>query len=160
MAGNFKGLNRRAAADKVLRNKAFSMAKSPKYDAYQRGLVSMVYKFFDKKYSRGTVKNENVFNKGLAAELHKPVTKKIKKIKTQPPFLDNIWDADLADIQLISKFDNGFRFLLSVINIQSNIHGLFLYKIEKELQLLMFFKKFEINQNANQTKYVNFTIDQ
>ena len=117
MAGNFKGLNRRAAADKVLRNKAFSMAKSPKYDAYQRGLVSMVYIFFDKKYSRGTVKNENVFNKGLAAELHKPVTKKIKKIKTQPPFLDNIWDADLADIQLISKFDNGFRFLLSVINI-------------------------------------------
>ena len=46
---DFKDLNRRAAAHKVLRDKASNIAKDPKYDGYQRGLASMVYKFFDKK---------------------------------------------------------------------------------------------------------------
>ena len=47
--GNFKDLTRRTASDKVLRDKAFNIAKNPKYDKYQRGLASMVYKFIDKK---------------------------------------------------------------------------------------------------------------
>ena len=47
--GDFKNLNRRTIADKFLRDEAFNIAKNPKYDEYQRGLVSMVYKFFDKK---------------------------------------------------------------------------------------------------------------
>ena len=51
--GDFKGLARRTASDKVLRDKAFDIAKIPKYDGYQRGLVSMVYKLFDKK-SKGS----------------------------------------------------------------------------------------------------------
>ena len=45
---DFKDLNRRTFADKVLHDKAFNIAKDPKYDGYQRGLASMVYKFFDK----------------------------------------------------------------------------------------------------------------
>ena len=56
--GDFKNLNRTTAADKVLRDKAFNIAKFPKYDGYQRGLASMVYKFFDIKVSGGAVKNE------------------------------------------------------------------------------------------------------
>ena len=48
--GNFKDLNRRTAADKLLRNKAFNIAKNPKYDGYQRGLASMIHNFFDKKF--------------------------------------------------------------------------------------------------------------
>ena len=47
--GYFKDLNRRTVADKVLRDKAFNIAKNPKYDVYHCGLTSMVYKFFDKK---------------------------------------------------------------------------------------------------------------
>ena len=47
--GGFKNLNRRKFADKVLRDKAFNIAKDPKYDGYQRGIASMVYKFFAKK---------------------------------------------------------------------------------------------------------------
>ena len=47
--GNFKDLNRRTIADKVSRDKALNTAKNPKYDGYIRGLISMVYKFFDKK---------------------------------------------------------------------------------------------------------------
>ena len=46
--GGFKNLNRSTAANKVLDNKAFNISKNPKYDGYQRGLTSVVYKFFDK----------------------------------------------------------------------------------------------------------------
>ena len=54
--GDFRDLNRKTTADKVLRDKAFNIAKNPKYDRYQRGLASMVYEFFNKKTSGGTVK--------------------------------------------------------------------------------------------------------
>ena len=47
--GDFKDLARRTASDKSLRDKAFSIAKNPKYNGYQHGLASMVYNFFDKK---------------------------------------------------------------------------------------------------------------
>ena len=47
--GDFKDLARRTASDKVLRDKAFNIAKNPNYDAYQRRLAPMVYKFFDNK---------------------------------------------------------------------------------------------------------------
>ena len=50
--GDFKDLNRRTAADEVLRDQAFNIAKNPKYDEYQRELASMVYKLFDKKNFR------------------------------------------------------------------------------------------------------------
>ena len=43
--GDFKDLNTRTAAEKVLRDKAFNIAKNPKYDGYQHGLASMLYKF-------------------------------------------------------------------------------------------------------------------
>ena len=49
--GDFKDLTRRTASDKILRDKAFNNAKTPKFDGYQRGLASMVYKF-DKKNFR------------------------------------------------------------------------------------------------------------
>ena len=48
-----KDLRKRTVADKVLKDKAFNIAKDPKYDGYQRGLASMVYKFFDKKSKGG-----------------------------------------------------------------------------------------------------------
>ena len=47
--GDFKDLKRRTAANSVLRDKAFNIAKNPKYDGYQRGFSSIIYKFFDKK---------------------------------------------------------------------------------------------------------------
>ena len=49
--GYFKDLPRRTASDKVLPDEAFNIPKNPKYDRYQRGIASMVYKFFDKKFS-------------------------------------------------------------------------------------------------------------
>ena len=47
--GDFKDLTRRTVFDKILRDKAFNIAKNPKYDGNQRSLASMVYKFFDKR---------------------------------------------------------------------------------------------------------------
>ena len=47
--GDSKDLIRRTAPDKILHDKAFNITKNSKYDGYQRGLVSMVYNFFDKK---------------------------------------------------------------------------------------------------------------
>ena len=54
--GDFKDLNRRTAADKVLHYKAFNIAKNPKYDEYQHVLASMTYNFFDKKLQVGLLK--------------------------------------------------------------------------------------------------------
>ena len=79
--GDFKDLNRRTFADKVLRDKAFNIVKDPKYDGYQRGLASMVYKYFDKKTSGSGIKNENISNKELAEELHKPIIEDLMKEK-------------------------------------------------------------------------------
>ena len=79
--GDFKDLARRTASDKILKDKAFNIAKSPKYDVYQRGLASMVYKFFGKKSSGSEVAANNVIKQNiqLADELHKPVIRKFKK---------------------------------------------------------------------------------
>ena len=72
--GDFKDLKRRTFSEKVLRDKAFNIAKNPKYDGYQRGLVSMVYKFFDKKSKgSGVANNETKQNLQSAKELHKPI---------------------------------------------------------------------------------------
>ena len=74
--GDLKDLARRTASDKVLRDKAFNIAKNPKYDGYQRGLASMVYKFFDKKSKGSGVNIPLEFNEQLAEELHKPIIRK------------------------------------------------------------------------------------
>ena len=114
--GDFKDLAKRTAADKVLRDKAFKIASDQKYDGYQRGLGSMVYKFFHKK-SQGSGAANNNENIQLVDELHKPIIRKFKKKKSVfSSFRDNIWGADLPDMQLLSKFNKGFRLLLCVID--------------------------------------------
>ena len=110
-----KDLTKRTVADKILKNRAFNIAKDKKYDGYQRGLASMVYKFFDSKVSgSGAPQNEQ-----LANELHKPNIRKFEKRRVYSTFKDNIWSADLADMQSLSKYNKGIRFLLCVIDIFS-----------------------------------------
>ena len=111
-----KDLTKRTVADKILRNRAFNVAKYKKYDGYQGGLASMVYKFFDKKSKGRGAKHVNTKltpqNQQLAEELHKPVIGKFEKRKVHAAFKDNIWGAGLADMQLLSKYNKGIRFLL------------------------------------------------
>ena len=83
----------KTASDKILRDNAFNIAKNPRYDEYQRGLASMVYKFFDKKSAGGGIvidndnnnnnnnnsnnnNNNNNDTEQLAEELHKPIIRK------------------------------------------------------------------------------------
>ena len=79
----------------------------------------MVYKFFDKKSAGSGVNMKAMSDEQLAEELHKPIIKKFKKITVYSRFKDNIWVADFAEMQLISKFNKGFTFLLCVIDIFS-----------------------------------------
>ena len=82
--GDFKELARRIASDKVLRDKAFKIAKNPKYDGYQRGLASLVDNVFDKKSggngANANTNNEIKQNHQLTEELHKPIIRNFKKI--------------------------------------------------------------------------------
>ena len=87
--GDFKDLPKRTTSDKVLRDKAFIIASDQKYDGYQRGLASMVYKFFDKKSSGSGLANNNE-NIQLANELHKPIIKKSNKRQVYSSFKVNI----------------------------------------------------------------------
>ena len=118
-----KDLTKRTVADKILRNRAFNIAKDQKYDRYQRGLASMVYKIFDKESKRSGAKHVNSKlvpqNQQLAKGLHKPIIRKFEKRKVRAAFKDNIWGAHLADMQLLGKYNKGIRFLLCVINIFS-----------------------------------------
>ena len=66
--GDFKDLTGRTASDKIFHDKAFNTAKNLKYDVYQRGLASRVYKFFDKKTSGSGIRNENISNQRLFAQ--------------------------------------------------------------------------------------------
>ena len=125
-----KDLTKTTVADKILKNKAFDITKDPKYDGYQRGLASIVYKFFDSKVASPDKKsvgsgakhvNTKLIpqNEQLAEELHKPIIRKFKKRKVYSAFKDNIWGVDLEDMQLLSKYNKGIRFLLCVIDIFS-----------------------------------------
>ena len=85
-----KDLTKRTVADKILKNKAFDIAKDPKYDGYQRGLASMVYKFFDIK-SEGSGVKLIPKNEKLANEIHKPIIRKFEKRRVYSTFKDNLW---------------------------------------------------------------------
>ena len=115
--GKSKDLVKRTQSDKVLRDKVFKIAIDPKYDGYQRGLASMVYKFFDKKSKGSGITNE--FNYQLANKFHKAIIQKFKNRKVYSFFKDNIWVVDLAYMQSLRKFTKGFKYLLCTIDLFS-----------------------------------------
>ena len=132
-------MTNRARADKVLKDRAFEIVSDPKYDGYQRGLASMVYKFFDKKSSGSGVSNVN--NVKLADELHKSVIKKFTKRKVYSLFKDNIWGVDLADMQLLSRQNKGIKYLLCVIDLFSKYAFVVPLKDRKGASVVRGFKK-------------------
>ena len=78
-------------SDKVLRDKAFNIAKNPKYDGYQRGLASMVYRFFDKKSAGSGIHVKVKPSEQLAEESHKSIIRKFKKGTVYSGSKVNIW---------------------------------------------------------------------
>ena len=75
----------------------------------------MVYRFSDKKSSGSGIVNEPSYQ--LANEFHKPIIRKFKKRKVNSSFRDNIWGVDLADMQSLSKYNKGIKYLLCVIDL-------------------------------------------
>ena len=159
-----KNLTKRTIADKILRDKAFNIAKHTKYDRYQRRLASMVYKFFDSKVALPGKKSEGSGakhvnntkltpqNQQLAEELHKPIIKKFEKRKVHAAFKDNIWGADLADMQLLSKYNKRIRFLLCAIDIFSKYAWVVPLKDKKGVSIATAFQSILKQSNRKPNK--------
>ena len=111
----------------------------------------MVYKFFDKRTSCKGIKNENISNKKSGKQLHKPIIRTFNKRKEHSPFIDNIWGADLAEMQLTSKFNKGFRILLFVIDIYSKYPWVISLKNKESIAITNAFRKIlkESNRKSN-----------
>ena len=158
-----KDLINRTEANKVLRDKAYDIASNPKYDGYQRGLASMVYKFFDKKSTADPsslertgsgfkkLKNTTKPTAGpsalarnssiLAHERHKPIIIKFNKRKVYSQFKGNIWGVDLADMQSLSRKNNGIKYLLCAIDLHSKYAFVIPLKDKKGISIVNAFNK-------------------
>ena len=126
----------------------------------------MIYNFFDNKSSSGNasggaVKSQIMLNQQLEEEIIKPIKKKREKYKVYSSFKDNICGCDLANMQLLRKYNKRTRFFYYVpFRVLGNMQGLFLLKKKMVLKLLILLKK--VSSNTNQTKngiikVVNFT---
>ena len=122
-----------------MRDKALKIASDPKYDGYQRGLALMFYKFFDKTSNGSGVDAEP--NYQLANELRKQIIKKFRRRKVYSSFRDNIWDVDLADMQSLSKYNKGIKYLLCAIDLFSKYAWVVPIKDKKGVSIVNAFQK-------------------
>ena len=97
-------------------------------------------------------KNEILSNKKLAEELHKPIIRKVEKKKIHTRFIDNIQQADLADMQLMSKLNKGFRLFLCVIDIHSKYAWIIPLKDKKGITITNAFRKVLDESNRKPSK--------
>ena len=156
-----KDLINRTKSDKVLRNKAYDIASNPEYDGYQRGLASMVYKFFDRKSTAGlTTEPSSLERTGsgfksssiLADELHKPIIKKFDKRKVYSQFKDNIWGVDLADMQSLSRKNKAIKYILCAIDLFSKYAFVVPLKDKKGISIVNAFNKIIKQSNRKPNK--------
>ena len=124
----------------------------------------MAYKFFDKKSSGSGIKNANMSYQQLAEELRKPIIRTFNKRKVHSNFIDNIWGAILTDMQLISNFEKGFRFLLCVTDIFSKCAWIIPLKDKKGIIITNGSQKVLKESNRRRKNYglikaANFIID-
>ena len=143
-----KDLINKTEADKVLKYKAYDIASNSEYDGYQRGLASMVYKFFDKKSMGSGIASSSI----LADELHKPIINKFNKRKVYSQYKDNIWRVDLADMQSLSRKNKGIKNLLCVIDLYSKYALVIPLKNKKGISIVNAFNKIIKQSNRKPNK--------
>ena len=149
----YKDVENRLISDQKLRNSAYDIASNPTCDGYQRGLASMVYKFFDAKVAPLDKKYKGIKNnKILAEELYKPVIKKFNKRKVYSQFRDNIWGVDLADTQSLSKKNKGIKYLLCAIDLFSKYTFVVPLKDKKGISIVNAFNKIIKQSNRKPNK--------
>ena len=152
-----KDLINRTEADKILRDKAYDIVSNPEYDGYQRGLASMVYKFFDKK-SKAEPSSIERTGSGIAIssilgdELHKPIINKFNEKKVYSQFKDNIWGVDLADMQSLSRKNKGIKYLSCVIDLYSKYASVIPLKDKKGVSIVNAFNKIIKQSNRKLNK--------
>ena len=120
----------------------------------------MVYKSFDSKVAlpdkkfEGSGVNTKLApqNQQLAEELHKPIIKKFGKRKVHAALKDNIWGADLADMQLLSRYNKGIRFLLCAIDIFSKYAWVVPLKDKKGVSIVTAFQSILKQSNRKPNK--------
>ena len=144
-----KDLVKRTQSDKVLKtkaeDKAFKVTNDPEYDGYQRRLASTVDMFFGKKSvslnksSGSGVANERSYQ--VANELHKSIIRKFKKRKVYLSFRENIWGVDLADMQSLSKYNKGIKYLLYAVGLFNKYAYVVPIKDKKGVSIVNAFKK-------------------
>ena len=151
-----KDLINRTKSDKVLRDKAYDIASNPEFDGYQRGLASMVYKFFDKKSTGSGFKKLKTTTKPsssiLADELHKPIIRKFNKRKVYSQFKDKLWGVDLADMQSLSRKNKGIKYLLCAIDLYSRYAFIIPLKDKKGISIVNAFNKIIKQSERKPTK--------
>ena len=166
----YKDVENRLISDQKLKNSAYDIASNPKYDGYQRGLTSMVYKFFgskvaplDKKTMSGkgnakhtakpsSLERTKEVNKILVEELHKLVIKKFNRRKVYSQFKDNIWGVDLADMQSLSRKNKGIKYLWCAIDLYSKYAFVIPLKYKKGISIVNAFNKIIKQSNRKPNK--------
>ena len=150
----YKDRLNRKQSDVVLKNKALKIATDPRVNGCQRGIAAMVYKFSNERTKGSGIKNKGNLhvNSQLAEELHKPIIKNFKRKKVYSSFKDNIWGVDLADMQLISKYNKGIRYLLCVIDLFSRYAWVIPLKNKKGESIVEGFEKILDDSNRKPNK--------
>ena len=138
--GKYKDLERRTQSDKVLNDKAFEISDNPKYDGYQRGLASMVYRFFDKK-QKEVILNPCQIKSNLLINFINQLLENLRKRKVYSFSKDNVWGFGLADMKLISKYNKGIKYLLCVIDLFSRYAWVVPLKDKKGITIVAAFRK-------------------
>ena len=128
-----------------MRDKVFKIARDPKYDGYQREIASMVYTFFDKKSRGSGVATEP--NYQLANELHKQIIRKFKRQKVYSSFRQNIWGVDSGDMQSMSKYIRGIKYLLCAIDLFSRYAWVVPLKDKQGITIVNAFQKNNLKRN-------------
>ena len=145
--GDFKDLSRRISFDKILRDMMDINVDllqlsinflTNKYPLEPLHLLASETLARQKKF---TIKNEIISNKELAEKLQKPIIRKLNKRKVPSSFIDNIWDAELPYMHLIRNFNEGFKFLLRVIDIYSKYAWVIPLKDKKGITITNAFQK-------------------
>ena len=150
----YKDRVNRIQSDIVLKNKALKIATDPRVNGCQRGLTSIVYKFFNERTKGSGINNKGnlLVNSQLAEELHKPIIKDFNRRKVYSSFKDNVWGVDLADMQFISKYNKGIRYLLCVIDLFSRCSRVIPLKNKNGESIVEGFEKILDNSNRKPNK--------
>ena len=137
--GKSKDLTKRTQSDKVVRDKAFKIASDPKFGGYQRELASMVYKFFDKTLLKVVLLLNQIIKSRV--NFMGRLLENSNRQKVYSSFRDNVWGADLADMQSLSKYIIGIKYLLCAIDLFSKYVWVVPSKDKRGISIVNAFQK-------------------